>query len=241
MERICVIKKIVIFLFLMFTFLNPIAIANEEIWTEKKLGKVILKADKAARQKQWGQAIKYGEQMLKGVQALNQPSDARYINQLKNLNTYYDKTNRLREVSDHIKNGYILSRQYLGLTHNTSLISRNLYYKLLISYKNYQDAIPLIYENISVLNSSKEDSFRKLHYLEQLVHLYGLTREFEKEENTLHKFIELNETLFGKSGEDYANAILMLAKNYCRQQKMAKFAELIIRNNLKYYCKYNIK
>lgn len=235
------LKKIVIFLFLMFTFLNTYTIANEDIWTEKKLGKVILKADKAARQKKWNQAIKYGEQMLKGVQILDHHSDVRYIILLKNLNKYYDKAGRLREVSARIKNGYTLSKLNLGPTHDTSLTSRNLYYKLLISYKNYQDAIPLIYENISVLNTSKEDSFRKLHYLEQLVHLYGLTREFEKEENTLHKFIELNETLFGKSNEDYNNALLMLAKNYCQQQKMAKFAKLIFNNDLKYYCKYNIK
>lgn len=235
------INKSVIFLFFMFVFLTPPAISGDEIWTEKKLGKLILKADRAALQKRWHRAIKYGDKILDGAEALNQHSDARYINLLKNVNKYYDKAGRLRDIPSRIKNGYILSNRYLGPSHATSITSRNLYYKLLIANKNYSEAIPLINENTSILTSSREDRFRKLHYLEQLVHLYGLTRKYEKEEKTLLSLIDLNKKLFGKSDEGHTNAILMLAENYCRQQKMAEFAELISQNNLKYYCKYYVK
>ncbi len=227
--------------FLLLVFLGHTVVsqvfADETVWTEKKLGRVILKAERAAKRKIWSRAIRYGEQMLTGSEALDQKHDQRYINLLKNLNKYYDNSHRLAEVPERIKSAYLLSKQHLGLSHTTSLISRNLYYKLLIAEKKYHDAIPLVLENISVSEKSSTENFRILHYLEQLSTLYRLTRQYAKEEGILLRFLEMNKWLVGKDAEDNIKIILSLAQNYCRQNKFDQFKQLIISNNLKYYCK----
>lgn len=226
--------------FVLLVFLNHTAFPSETKyetgWTEKKLGKAIIKADKAAQKKNWAQAIQYGQQMLKGSDALDQHIDARYINLLKNLNRYYDKSNRLAEVSDHVIEAYTLSRTHLGLTHETTMISRTLYYKLLISNKHYQKAIPVVLENLSISSKDHYENYRRLHYLKQLYSLYGLTGQLEKEEKTLLQYMELNRRIFDYSDEGNSKIILNLANNYCRQKKFEQFNKLTKAHNLKYIC-----
>lgn len=207
---------------------------NQIKWTEEKLGKIIIKADKEARKKQWSHAIIYGEQILKAVQSLNQHSDARYINQIKTLNRYYDKSDRLEEVAPRVKEAYILSQKYMAPDHDTTMMCRLLYYKLLISTKDYKGAIPLVLENISLLG--KNDDYRLLHYLKQLYSLYGITAQHEREEKTLLKYLEKSQLIFDDSDEDTIKAIWILAQNYCRQKKSHEFNQLIKTYNLKYEC-----
>lgn len=205
-------------------------------WNEKKLGKIILEADKAALKKHWGSAIKYGEQALDGSKALDQQSDARYINQLKNLNRYYDKSKRLPEVADRVKQGYELAKKNLGIQHATTMVSRTLYYKLNISAENYTTAIQLVLENLSLIGKGKAETFRKLHYLKQLYSLYGISRQLEKEENILVQYLKLNETLLGKDDEENARIVKALAQNYCRRKMIDRFKEITDTYNLQYIC-----
>ncbi|MBL4894591.1 MAG: hypothetical protein JKY59_06965 [Emcibacter sp.] len=229
------IRKILFSPFLLLIFSVPVY-AGQTDWTEKKLGRVILKADKASRQKKWGRAIKYGEQMLKGADALDQHSDPRYINMLKNLNRYYDKEKRLDDVSFRIEDAYILSKKHLGLSHETTNMSRHLYYKLVISDKNYAQAILLVLESISLLKEGKEDDYRKLHYLKQLYSLYGLTAQLKEEEKTLLQYLQKSQQLLGEDDEDTAKVIWVLAQNYCLQKKIPEFKKLKKNYKLGYVC-----
>jgi len=231
------VKRRLIYLpFLFLVFLNQTTVAYETDWTERKLGKIILKADKAARQKKWTRAIQYGEQMLKGVKSLDQPSDARYISQLKTLNRYYDNAKRLHHVAGRVKEAYILSKEYLEPTHETTMMSRTLYYKLLIADKNYNGAIPLVLENISILKKGENEDFRRHHYLKQLYSLYRMTGQLEKEEETLLLFLDLDKKLFNSSAKENVKIILNLANNYCRQKKFEEFNGLIKKYKLRYVC-----
>lgn len=205
-------------------------------WSERKLGKIILKADKAARKKKWTRAIKYGERMLEGSAALDKKSDARYINQLKTLNGFYDKAGRLKDIGPRAQTAYLLASKHLGLAHSTTVASRLLYYKILISQKNYPDAIPLVEENISILKEGKAEDFRRLHYLEQLYSLYGITGQLEKEQGILLRLLALNEKLFDNDAEYTRKIILNLSKTYCYQNKMVEFNQLMKTYGLKYKC-----
>jgi len=225
------------FPFLLLIFLVHPVHANETNWTEKKLGKVIIRADRAAQQKKWARAIKYGERMIVGSKALDQHNDVRYINLLKSLNKYYDKANRLQEVAPRVLEAYQLSKKHFDPEHNTTIICRTLYYKLLTLNKRYQQAIPLVQENISIFENRDKEEYRLIHYLTQLYSLYALTHQYEKEEKTLVKLLEINKRTFGNDDEDNINIILRLAQNYCRQEKHDKFNQLIASQNLKYYCK----
>ncbi|PCI51594.1 MAG: hypothetical protein COB49_01390 [Alphaproteobacteria bacterium] len=229
--------------FLLLIYLTPLVNANEPLkatgkvyWTEKKLGKIILKADKAAMRKKWNRAIRYGEEMLLGSHALDHHNDHRYINLLKNLNKYYDNAGRIQEIPGRIEKAYISSRKYLGVAHNTTIESRNLYYKIIIFNKDYQRAIPLILENISILGKSVEDRYRLSQYYRQLYSLYGLTRQLEKEEETLLKLLTLDRQLYGYDDQNNAKIILSLAKNYCLQKKLDAFEKIVQTYNLLYFC-----
>jgi len=229
-------KRSLLFTLLLFVFFVYPVDADEAHWTEKKLGTVIIKADNAARKKKWARAIKFGEQMLIGSNTLDKHSDARYINLLKNLNKYYYKATRLNEISPRVIEAYQLSKEHLGPEHNTTIMSRNLYYKLLTMNKKYQQAIPLVLENISIFEKRKKEEYRLIHYLKQLYSLYGLTDQFEKEEETLLKLLETNRRSFGNDDEDNIKIILSLAQNYCHQKKLDEFNQLITSHHLKYYC-----
>lgn len=229
--------------FLLLIYLTCLVNANETPratdginWSEKKLGKIILKADKAAMRKKWNRAIRYGEKMLSGSRALDRKNDPRYINLLKNLNVYYDKAGRIQEIPKRIEEAYLSSRKYLGAGHKTTRESRSLYYKLIILNKAYQSAIPLVLENISILGESREDKHQLYQYLKQLYSLYGLTGQLEKEEKTLLEFLALNRYLYGLDDEDNSKIILNLAKNYCLQKKIDKFEKLARAHNLHYFC-----
>lgn len=232
--------RLILLAFLMFTFLiiplSGSVMATDTVWTEKKLGKIILKADKAAQRKKWFHAIKFGEQMLDGSKILDSQSDARHINLLKTLHVYYDKAGRLKEVGPRVETAYILSKKHLGSTHETTFMSRTLYYKLLISKMDYADAIPLVLENIALLEENEKNSVRLIHYLKQLYSLYGLTGELEREEKALIEFLEINSRFFGDDDEDNKAAILILAQNYCRQKESDKFNQLTTSHSLKYSC-----
>ncbi|PCI54378.1 MAG: hypothetical protein COB36_10345 [Alphaproteobacteria bacterium] len=229
------IRKILFLPFFLLIFSVPVY-ANQTDWTEKKLGRVILKADKASRQKKWGRAIKYGEQILKGAEALDQHNDARYINMLKNLNRYYDKAKRLSDVPIRVKEAYILSKNHLGLSHKTTNMSRHLYYKLVISDKNYAQATLLVLESISLLKDDKEDDYRLLHYLKQLYSLYGLTAQLKEEERTLLRYLVKSQQLLGEDDEDAGKVIWILAQNYCLQKKTPEFKKLKKNYKLGYVC-----
>ena len=226
----------IIFLIFLCHFVTGQAVASEEKWTEKKLGKVIIKADKAAERKQWSRAIKYGEQVLEGSLALDKRSDARYNNLLKNVNGYYEKSNRLKEIFPRIEEAYKLSRNNLGTGHKTTVTSRLLYYKILIPQKKYLEAITLVQENISTLKKNKEDDFKLLHFLKQLYSLYGRTAQYEKEEETLVTLLALNKRLLGQDIKENINIILSLARTYCLQKKNKEFEELMNSYNLDYEC-----
>lgn len=214
---------------------NP-AYAYGNKWTEKKLGKIIVKADRASRKKQWDRAVSYGEKVLEGSLALDQKSDQRYINLLKNLNVYYDHSNRPNRDPSRIKEAYILSKMHLGPTHKTTFTSRNLLYKKYISQKKYREAIPLARENIQYNPKRTDSEFREYYYLTQLYSLYGLTEQFDKEEDTLKHMIDIARDIFGEEDEEYKKTILNLAKNYCRQKKYTPFTKLTKEHNLKYIC-----
>lgn len=222
-------------IFLLAFLISPTTVTATE-WTERKLGKIILKADKAALKKNWGLAVKYGEQVLSGTTSLDQKNDARYINQLKNLNRYYDKAGKLSEVADRIKLGYDLSKKFLGSSHDTTMISRTLYYKLHITNQNYISAIPLVLENLSLVGDGKDEDFRKLHYMNQLYSLYGITKQLEKEERILIQYLKLNKKLIGKDDADNAHIVKALAQNYCRRKMLAKFKEVTELYQLQYFC-----
>ncbi|MCF6215910.1 MAG: hypothetical protein L3J58_07025 [Emcibacter sp.] len=227
----------ILFLLLIF-FINPAA-ADETPWSEKKLGKAIIHADKAAGRKNWPRAIIYGEQALRASSVLDQQTDARYINLLKNLNRYYDKAGRLQEVAARVRTAYFLSREYLGQSHETTMINRMLYYKILIAQKAYEKAIPLVLENIAIVKKDDELKYKLHHYLAQLFSLYGLTEQLAEQENALLELLELNEKLFGRNDESSTKIRMILAKNYCRQKKISEFAKINKEYNLQYTCVIN--
>ncbi len=227
----------ILFLLLIF-FINPAA-ADETDWSEKKLGKAIIHAEKAAARKNWSRAIIYGEKALRASSVLDQKTDARYINMLKNLNRYYDKAGRLQEVAARVRAAYFLSREHLGPGHETTMINRRLYYKLLIARKAYEKAIPLVLENIDIIKKNDGPEYKLHHYLTQLFSLYGLTEQLAAQETSLLELLELNEKLFGKNDESSSEIRIILAKNYCRQNKIDEFVKINKKYNLQYTCVIN--
>lgn len=218
--------------------------ADQGNWTEEKVGKLSVKADRAAMRKKWRLAIKYGEEMLKGSAALYDVNDPTYITRLKNLNRYYDKAGRLTEVAGRVKLAYELAKAHLEPSHSVATTSRVLYYKLLLTQKKYQEAIPVVYLNMSTLTKSKDDQFRKLHYFRQLYALYGLTGQFEKEEEYILNYIHLHEELIGELKtdgdleEDKDDELILkrLVQNYCRRELTDKIKALTQKYDLKYIC-----
>lgn len=233
-------RRVIYLLFLIVFSLDLLALdqasAGQTRWTEEKIGKVAVKADKAATRKKWSRAIKYGEQMLKGSASLYGPEAAYTVTRLKILNRYYDHAGRLSEIPDRVKRAYRLSKKHFKLTHDTVQISRLLYYKLLTAQKKYAEAIPLILENISVLTDSEEDAFRRLHYLGQLHGLYGLTVQLAEREKVLLELLTLNKRLVGTQLDDNIEIIMNLAETYCLQKKFPEFSNLIQSYDLKYEC-----
>lgn len=235
-KRLCYLP-ILFFLSLSHITLAP-AWASQDNWTEEKVSRAAIKASKAATQKKWSRAIKYGEQILRGSKALYQQNDIKFINRLNTVNSYYEKVGRCQGIAGRIQKAYDLSKKYLGQEHDTLKKSRALYYKLLITNKEYKKAIPLVLEKISTLKISEEDNFRKRQYLGQLFSLYGLTNQRALEEQTLIKMLELNKHLLRDAHESNHKIILDLAKNYCLQSKIKKYNDLIKSHDLKYVCLY---
>lgn len=234
-------KRLLYFpLFLVIFFCYAVAFGQENpdqnAWTEKKLGKVIIRADRAAQKKQWPRAIRLGEQMLQGLKVLNQPSDVRYIKLLKNLNKYYYQAQRLNEIAERIQKTYELAREHLGIADDATIVSRWLYYKLLTSNKEYTKAVPLVLESISILGESERDQYKLHGCLRKLYSLYGITGQLEGEEKTLMQLLALNKQLLGDGIDDNLEIILNLAKNYCLQKKAPEFNRLMTDYNLKYEC-----
>lgn len=191
-----------------------------------------MKAERAALQKRWSRAIKYGEQLLSASSALDQKTYPRYINFLKTLNSYYDKAGRLKEIPLRLEQAYRLSSQSLGPDHPTTTKSRALYYKLLISQNQYTRAIPLMEENIDI---SKTD-YAILGHLLRLYSLYALTGQYEKEQETLINLLKLNTRLYGEADDGNIGFISDLANNYCRQKKFRAFNQLMKVHKLKFVC-----
>lgn len=223
--------------FLTLLFLSHSVGIAETQWTEKKLGKVTLRAAQAADRNQWTRAIKYGEQMLRASAQLDKKSGTRYLALLKNLNRYYDRAGRLKEIAPQVETAYQQSRKKLGTAHSTTKINRTLFYKLHISNRNYQAAIPLVLESISVLKTGADENYNHHQYLKQLYSLYAMTGQLAKEEERLLEFLELDKRLYGSSDKDNVKIIQNLANNYCRQKKIKEFRTLITRHQLHYSCK----
>jgi len=231
------VKKKSLFLSLLLSmFLCGFSSAGQADWTEKKLGKVIIKAERAAIKKKWSRGIKYGKRMVSGSLALDTKKSIRYIHLLKNINSYYDKAGRLLEVGGQVKKTYFLSSQNLGLDHPTTIKSRNLYYKILILNNQYSDAIPLMLEKILMSRKKPESEYKTLQYLSKLHSLYALIGQYEKEEDILLIILELNRKLVGTKDESNSEIIMNLANNYCRQKKFGKFDQLVTAHNLKLVC-----
>lgn len=228
--------RLILYNFLLLLLLTQTVMAVETDWTEKKLGKVTIKAERAARLQKWTLAINYGEKTLEGYAALYEQSDAKYIGQLQNINRYYDKAGRLPEVPERVKKGYELATINLGSSHVTTMMSRILYYKLNIINNDYKRAIPLVLEDISLVGKGEQEDYRKLHYLKQLYSLYGLSAQYEKEEEVLLQYLELNSRWFGNEDEDSNLVIKMLAQNHCRRKLHDKFRNLIEKYGLRYVC-----
>lgn len=225
----------VIILFLSVTGMNSVS-ADQTSWTEKKLGKYVVRADKAAARKKWSLAIKYGEKILEGSKALSGLNTPDTITRLKNLNRYYDKSGRLKEIPERIKETYFLSKKYFKLTHNTVVTCRLLYYKTLLAQEDYKNAVPLVLESMSILGDSRDDAFKKLHYLGQLHGLYGMSDQPSDQEKTLLELLKLNKKLVGTDIESNMKIIMNLAKSYCLQKKNDEFKELMQTYNLNFEC-----
>ncbi|PHZ84743.1 hypothetical protein CRD36_10685 [Paremcibacter congregatus] len=205
-------------------------------WTEEEIGKVAVKADKAATKKHWEKAIRYGERMLKGSEALYGQDSPYYTSRLKTLIRYYDKAGHLDQIPEKVEKAYIQSKKYFDPKHDTATISRLVYYKLLITQKKFSKAIPLVYENMAILKNTEDDDFRKLHYLGQLNGLYGITGQFVLQEKILLEQLDLNKRLIGLTTKDNIKIIMNLAKNYCRRKLDAEFDTLVQTYGLKYKC-----
>ncbi len=221
---------------LLLCFLNSPVYAGKDGWTEERLGILVQKAEKAAKQKKWKRAIRYGEKALLGSAALDQKYSPEHLNLMAKTNEYYGKVGKLDQVIPRVINTYILSKKHLGLSHETTVASRHLYYKVLINKKNYHEAIALILEDLSILNGEDNKDPKTLYYLKQLYTLYGLTEQWKNEEEALLKYIKRYELLFDINDKGGKKSILLLAQNYCRQKSILKFQALVNAHNLKLYC-----
>ncbi|MFC3050489.1 hypothetical protein [Kordiimonas pumila] len=226
------------FLCLLLCCCSVTVVAGQPDWSEEKVGRLAVKADRAATQKNWTKAIRYGEEMLEGASALYGETDEDYLNRLKTLNRYYDKAGRLLEVSDQVIKAYQLSKTSLGPRHHISELSRLLYYKLLIAKKDYSAAVVVVQENIALLSDSEDDKFKRLHYMEQLFSLYGLLQQRSLEEQTLLEMLDLSKELMGPDSAENMPIILNLANSYCRQNKVEAFNALMKLYDLKYTCPF---
>lgn len=94
----------------------------------------------------------------------------------------------------------------------------------------------LVLEDISLVGKGEQEDYRKLHYLKQLYSLYGLSAQYEKEEEVLLQYLELNSRWFGNEDEDSNLVIKMLAQNHCRRKLHDKFRNLIEKYGLRYVC-----
>lgn len=228
--------RLIHYIFFLLALLPQTGFADEADWTEKKLGKTIIKAERAARLEKWTLAIEYGEKSLKGCAILYKQGAARCIGYLQKLNRFYEMAGRLLEVDERVKRGYELATANFGCNHRTTMTSRRLFYKLNIANNNYKSAIPLVLEEISLVGKGEQEDYRKLHYLRQLYSLYGLTAQYETEELALLQYLELNSRWFGYEDQDSAIVIKMLAQNYCRRKLYDKFKNHIEMYGLRYLC-----
>ena len=210
---------------------------SQAVWTEKELGKVIVRAEKAATKKRWQRAIKYGTRAVEGSLALDHKEAPRYINLLKNLNVYYDKTGKLADIPEQVESTYNQSFKVLGNDHPTTLKSRTLLFKLLLIQKRFSAAIPLVLEDIAINEKDPKGQYKILVYLSQLYSLYALTGQFEREGETLERLLALNIRLFGDKDASHLPIIKDLSNNYCRRKQQEKFTQLVEKYDLKFQCK----
>lgn len=207
-------------------------------WTAEKLDRVIIRMHQAARKKHWSRAINQGKKMLEGFASLGDNASERYVHQLKNLILFYDQANRLIDAGEKVKKAYRLSMETFGPLHNTTIVSRNLLYKLMIQQKRYSESIPLVQENIDLLSETKDPDilYRRHHYLSQLQSLYALTEQLENQQATLERLIELDHTLFPNMKEERREMLELLGQNLCRQQKLEAFGAIVAEHDLKLMC-----
>ncbi|MFC3052551.1 hypothetical protein [Kordiimonas pumila] len=228
-------------LYMMFIvlLLSHVVTAASTDWTDHKKVKLEEKAAKAAKQGKWSLAIKYGEKALTANEALKSEAPEHYLNTLKNLNSYYEKANRLDEIEPRLEKAYTLSKQHLGVAHTTTYVSRNLLYKSLISKEAYERAIPLLREAITTLGTAPYADIKRHHYLKQLYSLYGLTGALENEEKALIEFLALDKSLYGTNDADNIKIIQNLANNYCLQNKIEAFNKITRTHDLRFACPQN--
>ena len=198
--------------------------------------------NKAADQKKWPEAIRRGQNMLRAFAQEEGLGTERYAVQLKNLTVYYDRAGRLTEARDYIVAAYKLNTRHFGKAHFATSTSRNLYYKLSVTEKDYLTAIELMEESLHLASRmmDKQDRRNKQHfYLDQLISLYGLVGDVTAQTKALERYLALDEKLFGDHQTDSQHAswlLALLARNYCRLGKHKAFASFTSKHNLKLIC-----
>lgn len=195
-------------------------------------------ADQAVRRQNWSVAIIHAEKLVEANQVLFGLNSKNYIASLVRLNRYHSRAKRLHDIPEPLERTYKLSKKQLGVSHDLTVISRFLFYKFLVSDKQYERAILLVKENLSCLGSGKEKEERLRRYLNQLRFLYALTDKFEEEERVLLQLIQMDSEAEDYAYGDHKQMIADLARNYCRRKMLFKFSDLVKERNLYYFCEH---
>lgn len=230
------IRNLSIFFMGLCLFWGAVAQAEMAGWADDTLGKLIVRADKAARGAKWNKAIKYGERAITRADQLVPPQSLRYINLLKNVNDYYEKVGRSAEIRPRIKRAYDLAATTLGPDHAATRDTRAHYLAQLLAEKKYMLAIPLVTETIDSLKRTEEEEYSLPKLYTTLYSLYALTGDFAKEQITLEILLKLNLKLYVPEAESTRRILMDLAINYCRQNEQQKFNQLTGEYSLKLVC-----
>jgi len=210
--------------------------AQSTEWSKRGITQVTVEADKAVRRQNWSAAIIHAEKLVEANQAIFGLDSKEYIAALVRLNRYHSRANRLGDIRASLEWTYNLSKKRLGVSHDLTATSRFLFYKFLVSDKQYERAILLVQENLSCLGSGKKKDEKLHRYLNQLRFLYALTNKLEEEERILLQLIQMDNEAKDYAYGDHKQVIADLARNYCRRKMLFKFNDLVKEKQLYYFC-----
>lgn len=210
--------------------------AEARTWSAKKLDKAMVRIDRDFSKKRWDRVIKYSNKALPHCISRFSERDQRCIILLRNINQSYNETRRFNPDSKQIRQAYELAKPELGLTHRTTMISRDIYYRYLLYKEDYIKAIPLVQEMLMVEENGQQDQWEIYNRTEQLYALYGLTEQWQEEEAMLKNLLTMAETLIGKDSDSYREIVLALAENYCIQKKPDAILDLKRQTDLTVEC-----